>query len=585
MTEQIADPEIRTVEHKITSLNLRLAAILVIVIAISTAVRFYPILQYSPQPVTYEGGTVYYVNNTIQTGHLMNTTSANALVNPPGLPPNRFAGGIVEEAQYPFLPALFAPLLILTGVRLYSWEYQLLLSMTFAVPVMLICLSMSSFMGKRSHRDHPAGKGWRVLGFAAIVTLFSQLGSPALTTQLGASGWIFMLYSVFLLFYRSRPKVTTRVLGLSFMVSLPAVYFTDAGFFFLWIGAALIYGVLVRKDLRIVGPATLYFVVYLGYTVYLASFRTTSVVGILGGIVQTIQLGFLGFQTSAVALPSSYLVATSVANKIRYLVNSAAVAMIVGIFVIARRGVVDKRNEPGSILFAGVLALPIFLVLILIWLGSLSLLRMAEYGSLIALVILATTLPLSHGNTPKNPALPDERTPSRGTRAKPLARATFTNMILAVAIVALISSAVTYAMDENTPYRRATYQEDSAALWLMRGTPVTTVVFTDHRLAGVFVAHGYLSATGLTETTVSSTISQAQAVYYGNSGDAALRVINQTGARFLLFSSGMTQEAPAIYLYNYPIAPAPSNFLWKYNNTPALDSIFSNGEVTVYYVG
>src|SRR5438128_482687 len=103
-----------------TSFKLMLITVLVMVNIVSVVIRFYPIIGYAPEPVTYEGGTIYYVNDTLRTGHLMSVTDATTLVYPPGASPNSFAAGIIEQAQYPFLPSLLACLLSVTNTSPFS---------------------------------------------------------------------------------------------------------------------------------------------------------------------------------------------------------------------------------------------------------------------------------------------------------------------------------------------------------------------------------------------------------------------------------------------------------------------------------
>jgi hypothetical protein len=563
---------------------VRICLILFLVVMIATLVRFLPITGYSPEPVDYAGGSIYSLDQIILTGHTLNLSASKESISQGGSV-NVFAGGVVEYAQYPLLPTFMASLLLMCNVSPHSWTFQVLMSIVYALPVMLIPLLLYNSLGSRTGGPEIAPSGRRTAASLLLVSFYSQIGSVPFVTQQGAPGWIFILMTAYLLFFRRFTNTRLKGVALVTLCILPAVYFTAASFFLLWM---VVVGLLLLKRggvSKFAGPILLFGVAYLSYSIYIADVRTASIASVVIATLNTLRNGLLGFTPSGIALPPQYLVDTTPLNKAKYIVNSALVALTVLVFLLLRGRILKERTTPDAMIMAGIVALPLLTVLLFFWLGTLSFGRTPEYGSLVSILAVTALLPLSK---------PAGRLPGQGNElrkmSKPIwgelrTRLGLPQVVAIIVVLAIVSASVTYVTDENTPYRRITYSEEAAAKWLIGSAPNETVTFTDHRLAGVLVAHGFLRTTGLVEaTSVSATIDELNAVYYGNNGTAAVSVIRATGATYVFLSHGMARGAPAIFLYNYPVKPAPLDFMSKYESSPQLGKIFADGDGVFFMV-
>lgn len=530
--------------------NWHIVALAMAILAMSTMVRLNPLMDYSPQPTTYSAGAIYCQKLVIDSGHFPSQTEAEDLVSE-----HPFSGSLIEYSTYPVFPSFLISSMIVVDVEPGSWGARILLSLCLALPIVTIALCFFSKRLGKSRMSKRERVDTAFLVCAAIVLLYSQMGSPFLINQLGSQGWIFFLYPIYLLFVRKEDEFRTRAVSLLFLCLLPMVYFTAASFFLLWLSIITVKRYVTEKSTNgLARILVVVFIVYLSYNLVMSTGRGMSLMHVSANLLDFVRGGFSGFSSSSLSLPQEYLVNTSLLNKARYAVNAILVVLPVLLLLVYRKRVRNFSMRFDEVVVAGILTLPVFLLILYFWIGSLSIGRIPEYGSLMSLLAVLLLVTVNHGKVKI--------------------------LIAIIASLAIIASCVTYISDENTPYRLLTEQEDSAGSWILEVIPEDNVVFTDHRLAGALVGEGFLTTTGLVEKiSVHYTTERIEVVYYDYDGRAAFDIISiEYNSSYVFFSLGMANESPAIFLYNYPIHHAPENFMEKYENSSFFNKVFDNGE-------
>ena len=388
-----------------------------------------------------------------------------------------------------------------------------------------------------------------------------QIKRPFLMNQLGSNGWIFFLFPIYLLFIKRSNDARIKAVSLTFICLLPMVYFTAAHFFLLWLSIIMLWR--FAKS-RTTGGLSITFVIAavacLSYSIIIAVDRSASIIHVSSNIIDFLNEGFTSFSPSSISLPQDYLVSTSISNKVKYLANAALVVMPIMLLLFYRRKVSAQDSSPTELILTGLLSLAALLTLLFFWLGSLSFGRIPEYGSLLSLLALSLMLSWK--------------------------KDTMRILVTLVAVLAIATSCLAYSTDENTPYRYLTKEEESAAEWIVSVSCDKDFIFTDNRLAGALISGEHLNVTGIIEdVSVDFTLSRIVAIYYEGNMDYAVGLIREEyNSTYLFFSSGMTLEAPAIFLYNYPIRPAPEDFMIAYESSTYFNKIYSNGEGTAFEI-
>ena len=530
---------------------LNLFLIIILVILLSTIVRYLPIVEYSSQPVSYAGGNEFSLDYLLNTGHFLTTSEANKITSN-----NAFSQGINEYSTYPLLPSLYATISLVLGIEPFTLHYNIIISIVFLLP--LIAIYFSIFNKFSNFNKNKNARILAVTMMALIVLLYSQLASPGAITQAGAQGHIFMLFPIFLVFLADTKDIRIKFLSIFFVCIFLAVYNTAASFFLLWLLMATFYLVSKKKQHAIIGVVTIYVVAYLTYSIYVSAGRGTTFFQVFENFINIFMEGSLYFEPSSMALPSEYLVNTSEFNKIKYVVDAVLVILPILYYITIGNKFIKQRPLNNAPLISGIAALPVLAILLYLWLGGLSLGRLQEYGTVMSILIVCAILPIIKEKHMK---------------------------VLATCLaLAVIVSCVTYITDENTPYRRITINEQIGANWLINES-LNDRVFTDHRLSGTLIGNGLLNTTGVYEKdTLNQTLHKLNSIYYRPVTNDAYGVIKGTGSSYVLFSKEMTKEAPGIMIYNYPIKNATSDFLNYYDWGMQFDNIYSNSVIKVYLV-
>ena len=124
------------------------------------------------------------------------------------------------------------------------------------------------------------------------------------------------------------------------------------------------------------------------------------------------------------------------------------------------------------------------------WLGGMGLDRLAEYGSLISIIIVAVLLPILKNNKRK--------------------------LLVFIVCGALISSVYAYVEDESEGHRFISYQEQDGGQWMSENNTIKDVDSQVHcRLSGILVSKGFLSTQGVYEGSDSPNV-DLNDIYYGN---------------------------------------------------------------------
>ena len=92
-------------------------------------------------------------------------------------------------------------MILIAGITPFSWIYRISASLLFCIPIGLIVLSIYVFVTKNIVRDKIDFK------LALLVLLYALLASPHIIYQLGTSGYIFILFSTYLIFITQYDKL------------------------------------------------------------------------------------------------------------------------------------------------------------------------------------------------------------------------------------------------------------------------------------------------------------------------------------------------------------------------------------------
>lgn len=540
-----------------TNRQAKIFILITSIVMFSVLVRFSPIIDYSPEPIAYAGGAYYGINYAMDTGHFLSPAEAESKIySPEQGGSNIFAGSLIESAEHPISPMLSISVLKAAGLEQSTWQTEIATSLIYTFPILFIAYSILNSISKK--RDDEQFNSRLPIIYLGIGLLYSQLASTALVSQQGSFGWIFFLYPIYFLLIRRAKEVRFRVISLLFLALLPAAYFTGASFALLWFSIIVLPFWRGREDNRAVWRVFLFFgLFYVLYSIFISLGRTQILANIGENLIDTFKSGFPHSEPTYLVLPSEYLSSgTSLLNKMKNLTAAIFVAAPVVFFLIRSAGKRSDHFTGERTVVAGIIALPIMTLLLFVWLGALGIGRIPEYGSVISVICIACLIPTMKKQRRK--------------------------FIASIAVLAILSSTYVYVTDENIANRFITTSEDGAAKWLMSTSDSEKTIFTDQRLTGVFVASGFLNATGVYEKgSVNETINELNAIYYGNDIYQSIRVISQMNCSYLFFSEQMTKETPSIFGYNYHFKPSPSNFIEKYMSNANFIAICDNGKATV----
>ncbi|HEX9428935.1 MAG TPA: hypothetical protein VF944_01010 [Candidatus Bathyarchaeia archaeon] len=163
-------------------------------------------------------------------------------------------------------------------------------------------------------------------------------------------------------------------------------------------------------------------------------------------------------------------------------------------------------------------------------------------------------------------------------------------ILVSLATVVVISVSI-HLTSQTVPAQFISPQEVAADDWIMSGSGRSVVVFSDFRLAGPLVAHGYLKVIGVSGTELSPNVTNQLLIdiYYSEnpcSASKGLKQVTILGGNqtfdLLLVSSRMTSLFPGITGTRGTYEPAPSGFTSTYDAIPSMGRLYDNGQAQVY---
>jgi hypothetical protein len=159
---------------------------------------------------------------------------------------------------------------------------------------------------------------------------------------------------------------------------------------------------------------------------------------------------------------------------------------------------------------------------------------------------------------------------------------------LGIAVLALSSFA--FLGQASTVYSstQVTWAEAEGYQWLKQRMTPESVVWTDFRLSGPFIADGHLRVLGIHGESQEPTDELLNDIYYSSSsasiGPAIDRVKTYDGksADYLFLSLLMTQDFPGLNGYGTHFPALPARFFVLLGASPEWRLIFENDEVRIY---
>jgi hypothetical protein len=163
-------------------------------------------------------------------------------------------------------------------------------------------------------------------------------------------------------------------------------------------------------------------------------------------------------------------------------------------------------------------------------------------------------------------------------------------IIASLAAVVVISGFI-HMTSPIVPSQFLSPQEVAGTDWVMSGSEQDLVIFSDFRLAGPFVANGFLKVIGVSDTGVppEETSRLLFEIYYSGNpclASKGLTSVTVFGSNetldILLVSRRITNLFPGIQGYKANYEPAPGNFTLTYDSIPSLSRLYDNGQAVAY---
>jgi len=157
-------------------------------------------------------------------------------------------------------------------------------------------------------------------------------------------------------------------------------------------------------------------------------------------------------------------------------------------------------------------------------------------------------------------------------------------------IVVLLLSGFAFWGQASSVYSgtQVTNEEAEGYQWLTERLTTDSVVWTDFRLSGPFIADGHLRVIGIHGQLNEPTDALLETVYYSSTPDSVGPAIDQVRtydgkvANFLFLSMLMTRNFPGPTGYGTQFSPVPLRFFEIVEASPAWELIYQNAEVRVY---
>jgi hypothetical protein len=526
---------------------IKIIGICFFIAVVSTLIYLYPTFEYATDIAQFNGGTVYFHNYLIKTGHLLQRDQIQTF----GL----FSNSIYGQTETPMdtIYRVIKDIVIVSDSKLnYSAIYYLFAGLIFALSILLFYSSESK----------------NLIDYIVICS-FVLLGAPYIISNINGNavtGWTLIALSLYT--YTKKEDARMRLLTIIFLISLPLTYFTPASMLLLILTTLIVYKALAIKDYKISFQMTLlYFILWISTGMYISVGRFTGTLNLFTKIFEILKSGLIPGTVSVGSDEiTSYLISTEVLNKIILLINSIFVAIPVIYFIFIGHKKFEKYNELLHVLWGFTLSLIPLTILLYFWLGLWGVTRLSEWGSILSFIIAASMI---------------------GKVSVTHKRYLTYFMVIAVTI-----SVFAYTTNENKPTTYLTFEEQYSADWLINHIQNEKSVFTDFRVAGYFVGNGHLRVTGVNNIDnppMNKSIKLIESIYYSNDSTRAKIALdeirlknNNQKMNYLLFSNQFTKNVPGIKLYDYAFKPAPNNFTKKYDEMNYIYRIYDNGNSCSY---
>ncbi|RLI95879.1 MAG: hypothetical protein DRO92_00810 [Candidatus Altiarchaeales archaeon] len=524
--------------------------IFLIIISISSIVKFLPIIsKYSTAPAQFGGGTIYFINHIINTGHILKRGEIQTY--------GVYSNTIYGQVETPIFSIFHA---IRSKILDIPWKSRDLIShITFSI-IFSITILLFFYRSEKIEIS--------IITFITIV-LFALFGTPQLISNMegnAALGWIFIALGLYT--YTRSEDSRMRLLLIIFSCTLPLMYYTPSMVYLLILVSLVVYKIVIKRDYKqYLGFTLLYLVVWLACSIYIATSRFHGTINVISSIHLLFREGLTG---SLVGINEGdiihYLISTSISNKIKLASNAFFVVIPVIYFLKIGHKRFTEKNRIVDVLWAILISLLPMSFLLFVWLGIWGVMRLVEWGGLYSVIILSSMMSLIEIHHRR--------------------------FLTFVVIAAIITSCYAYMTDENKPTGYITYSEEHAADWILNNIKRDNAVFTDFRLSADLVGNGHLRVTGINEVEqkLTSVISSLNDIYYNNKSDNAKMALNKIilsnnqKMDYLFFSKQMTEEIPGIKGYNYAFKPAPDDFTIKYDTSNFTNRIYDNGISFIYRI-
>jgi hypothetical protein len=528
----------------------------ILAIIVSVLLKLSIILpHYSAAPSNFGGGDAAFIDWTIVNGRF--PTGDDIPVY------SVFGAQIGHGAEDKTYFSLVVSFSLLLGVDYYSWTGIV----AFAV------ISSAFLLG--------IVLGWlrllcppHVLRYATpVVALYVVAGSPILIGHQfvgnAVYAWGFLLLALYLALRRHRNRWTTKhaAIFIAFSITVATFYFTAATAYLMILVVAQVQAAVHRSGARNMEGSAIsirsanYFlafvVVWLGYSMYIALARFGSIADLIARLPTLLS----GFSSSVQTAP--YASTTSIANKIRVGFNASM--CISPLLVVAFLSWRSRGRESGlASATLGPLPFAIVPFALITYAGIGSLGYALEYAVVFSLALFPFLLSVMR---------------------RPM-------LVALVVAVAAASGTIAFAVDENHPLNYVSYREESAAIWIAGFAPPSVGVFTDFRLSGPLIGVGHMRTTGVNEQgqDTTSLILELMAIYYSDDADSAIWEIRNSefadgsSPTLIFLSSAMTEPVPGVRTYGHGFVPPDADSFGKFESSPVLSQVYSNGEAVVFYI-
>jgi len=506
-------------------------------------------VSYSGMFNTFEGGPAFYLQYIKTNGHLLSRTIALNEKH------SVFGAGIDLYNSYPLLGILYATLSMILDIPFDGWAFRILLGFFFSL---LLMSSASLFLlgfNKLEKYD----------SFSLLVCFLYILQiTPGVISQRGADGWMMMFFLFYLYFCKNYNNKTNIFLLCIYFMFFPSIYLTASSIYLLFLFIFSVFVMVTNTEYfeRVLLFLILYMLFWFSHGLFLGTSRYLVIINLVKSLVNLFVNGVN--ISNKFIIPSNYLVATSLLNKIKYVLNAFFVVLPPILFVKWRYLIRPKNKYLYDGLFVYLLfTLPLIGLLSWVWFGYFGIPRLAEYGALASIMVFVSTI----FNVDK-----DKK-----------------KLLVLIGICTILTSNYSSITNENTPVLWLTYEEEGAITFCVTYLSRDEVIFSDHRIGGGLIGQGHVKTIGVSLQDVSDddilhVINDLFSTKVSSNPKKiieGIRSMKNEIADVVLYSTQLTKNIPGITLYELPIRPPSADFLSKYDSI-SFNFVFNNGEAFLY---